>query len=150
MFPRSPTIDGIKRALCKGIYQAKKLATISTTFILVTASLEAISLQYIPYISYLVQFQGKEIRALINSGNKINAIALAYTSKLGFRVHRINIGAQKIDNSILENFSMVLVDFQVENKLGRARFFEEIFLLTNISTEILLGMFFLILNNADI
>ena len=45
---------------------------------------------------------------------------------------------------------MVLADFQVEDKLGRARFFQETFLLADISMEVVLGMPFLTLNNANI
>ena len=45
---------------------------------------------------------------------------------------------------------MVLADFQVEDKLGKARFFQETFLLANISAEVALGMLFLILNNVDV
>ena len=45
---------------------------------------------------------------------------------------------------------MVLASFQVEDKLGRARFFQETFLLANISAEVVLGMPFLTLSNADV
>ena len=38
----------------------------------------------------------------------------------------------------------------MEDKLRRARFFQETFLLANISTEVVLGMPFLILNNANV
>ena len=45
---------------------------------------------------------------------------------------------------------MVLASFQVEDKLGKIRFFQETFLLTDISTGVVLGMFFLTLSNADV
>ena len=45
---------------------------------------------------------------------------------------------------------MVLASFQVEDKFGRARFFQESFLLADISAEMVLGMPFLTLNNAEI
>ena len=54
-----------------------------------------------------------------------------YASKLGLRVRRTNVGAQKIDRSTLETFGMVLASFQVEDKLGRACFFQETFLLAD-------------------
>ena len=38
----------------------------------------------------------------------------------------------------------------MEDKLGKARFFQETFLLANTSIEIILGMPFLALSNADI
>ena len=45
---------------------------------------------------------------------------------------------------------MVLADFQVEDKLGRVRFFQETFLLADISAEIVLDMPFLTFSNANI
>ena len=74
----------------------------------------------------------------------------AYAAKLGLQVRKADIGAQKIDGSTLETFGMVLADFQVEDKLGRVRFFQETFLLANISAEVVLGMPFLTLSNADV
>ena len=74
----------------------------------------------------------------------------AYTSRLGLQVYRTNIGAQKIDGSTFEIFGMVLASFQLEDKLGRARFFQETFLLADISAEVVLGMPFLTFSNANI
>ena len=74
----------------------------------------------------------------------------AYSSKLGLQVHCTDVGAQKIDGSTFKTFGMVLASFFVEDKLGKARFFQETFLLANISAEIVLGMFFLTLSNVDI
>ena len=45
---------------------------------------------------------------------------------------------------------MVIAGFQVEDKLGRARLFQESFLLATTSMEVVLGMLFLTLRNADI
>ena len=45
---------------------------------------------------------------------------------------------------------MVIADFQVENKGGRPKFFQEIFLVANIKFEVILGMLFLKLSNADV
>ena len=45
---------------------------------------------------------------------------------------------------------MVIAAFQVKDKFGRARFFQETFLLANTSMEVVLGMPFLTLSNADI
>ena len=38
-------------------------------------------------------------------------MTLTYAAKLGLKVQKINIGAQKIDGSILKTFRMVLADF---------------------------------------
>ena len=45
---------------------------------------------------------------------------------------------------------MVIVDFQVEDKSGRSRFFQEIFLVADMKFEVILRMFFLKLSNADV
>ena len=73
-----------------------------------------------------------------------------YVLKLGLKVRPTNIGAQKIDSSILKTFEMVRASFQVEDKLGRPWFFQKIFLLADLSMEVVLEMPFLILSNANI
>ena len=45
---------------------------------------------------------------------------------------------------------MVIADFQVEDKASRPRFFQETFLVVNIKFEIILGILFLKISNADI
>ena len=45
---------------------------------------------------------------------------------------------------------MVIAAFQVIDKLGRARFFQETFLLADTTIEVVLGMPFFIFSNADI
>ena len=74
----------------------------------------------------------------------------AYEVHLGLKVRVTNISAQKIDRSSLVTYSMVIALFQIVNKLGRPRFFQETFLLADISMEVVLGMSFLTLSNADV
>ena len=103
-------------------------------------------------IYYSIQFRKDPngIQVLLNSGNEVNAINPAYTLRLSLQVHYTNIRAQKIDGSTLEIFGMVLANFQVEDKLGKIWFFQETFLLANISTKVVLDMPFLILSNANV
>ena len=77
-------------------------------------------------------------------------MTIAYVSKLGLKVHPINVRAQKIDGSTLEIFRIVLASFQVEDKLRRAWLFQETFLVANISAEVVLGMLFPTLCNANV
>ena len=77
-------------------------------------------------------------------------MTLAYAADLGLKVRVTDISAQKIDGSLLATYNMVIAVFQVVNKLGRFWFFQETFLLANISMKVVLGMLFLILNNADV
>ena len=62
---------------------------------------------------------------------------------------KTNVGAQKIDGSVLETFGMVIADFQVEDKGGKPRFFQKTFLVADTKFEVILGMLFLKISNAD-
>ena len=61
-----------------------------------------------------------------------------------------NVSAQKIDGSSRATYGMIIAAFQVIDKLGCSPFFHETFLLANISIEVVLGMRFLTLSNADV
>ena len=77
-------------------------------------------------IYYPVQFwkkKGTIIWALINLGNEINAMTLAYAKQLGPWNRKIDIGAQKIDGLSLDTFGIVIAGFQVIDKLSSAQFF---------------------------
>ncbi len=112
-----------------------------------TASLEA--LQSVPCIRYPVQFQAKQIETLIDSGSEVNAMTPGFTAKLGFISKPTNVGTQKIDGSTLKTYGMASAGFSLQDSLERVRFFEETFLLADISIEVVLGMPFLSLSNAD-
>ena len=131
----------------------KLVLVLATSFSVTETSKEDdVTLEQVPCVYYPLRFQKgtADIRALIDSGSEINAMTRAYASKLGLQVYHSNVGAQKIDGSTLQMFGIVLANFQVEDKLGRTRFFQETFLLANISIEVVLSMSFLILSNADI
>ena len=115
-----------------------------------TRKKDDVALQRVPCVHYLIRFKKKEVQALINSGSEVNAMTPANVSRLGLRVDRTDIKAQKIDGSTLKTFEIVLASFQVKDKLGRTRFFQETFLLADINTEIVLGMPFLILSNTNV
>ena len=110
------------------------------------------TLERMPCVHYPLRFRKEtaDVKALIDSGNEINAMTPAHALKLGLQVYHTDVGAQKIDGSTLQTFGMVLANFQVEDKLGRTRFFQETFLLADISAEVVLGMPFLTLSNADV
>ena len=62
---------------------------------------EDVPLQKVTCVHYLIRFKKKEVQALIDSGSEVNAMSLAYTSNLGLKVRHTDVGAQKIDGSIL-------------------------------------------------
>ena len=104
----------------------------------------------VPYIHYLVQFQEKQIKALFDSGSEVNFMSPTYAEKLGLKTWKTNVRNQKINSSALEIFGMVIADFQIEDKGGRPRFFQKAFLMTNTKFEMILGIPFLKISNADI
>ena len=67
----------------------------------------------VPCIYYPVWFQKdqEQVRALLDSGNKLNAMNLAFAWKVGFHIRKTNVRAQKIDSSALEIFGMIIADF---------------------------------------
>ena len=78
------------------------------TFMSMTkASKEApeITLDRVLYIHYPVQFEknksNSNVSVMIISGSKINTMTPAYATKLGFKVWRINVRAEKIESSLL-------------------------------------------------
>ena len=73
-----------------------------------------------------------------------------YAWKLRFKIWKTNVEAQKIDGSALEIFRMIIADFQMEDKASRPRFFQETLLVANTKFEVILGMLFLKISNADV
>ena len=94
--------------------------------------------------------EDKDVRALIDLGSEVNAMHPAYATKLSLHTRKIDIGVQKINGSHLDTFGIVIAECSVKDKLGRVQFFQETFLLANISLEVILRMLFLTLSKADI
>ena len=130
---------------------AKKLVSVSATSTLVTGAREE-ALECIPYICYPVQFKKDKtpVQALIDSGSEVNAIHPSFVKQLGLFIRPTDVGAQKIDGTTLNTHGMVVAAFSVEDKAYRVRFFEETFLVANVSPEVVFGMPFLTLSNADV
>ena len=61
-----------------------------------------------------------------------------------------NVGAQKIDGTTFETYEMVVAAFSVINQADRVRFFEETFLVANISPDVVFEMPFFTLSGADV
>ena len=75
---------------------------------------------------------------------------LAFAKKLGFVVQITNVGAQKINNIILETYGMVLAVFSVTDQVDKVKFFKETFLVANVSPDVILEILFLTLSSTDI
>ena len=74
----------------------------------------------------------------------------AFAERLGLVVQATNVGTQKIDDTTLETYGMMVAAFSVTDQADRVRFFEEIFLVANVSPDVVLGMPFLTLNGANV
>ena len=114
---------------------------------------EDITLDFVPYIHYLVHFwkSSGNIEALIDFGSEVNAITPTYTLKLGLRVQKTDIGAQKIDGSSLAIYRIVVAVFQVKDKPERFRFFRffrKTILLVDSSLAVILEKPFLFLRRS--
>lgn len=73
-----------------------------------------------------------------------------YVVKLDLTIQKTGIGVQKIENFSLEIYSMVLAKFLLQNSIKKVRLLKEIFLLANISMEMILELSFLSLGNAGV
>ena len=132
--------------------EVKKLVSILATSTSITGAREE-ALERVSCIHYLVQFKGTnktQVQALINSGNEVNSIQPIFVKELGLPIRPADIGAQKIDGITLDTYGMVVVAFSMTDKANRVRFFEETFLVANISLEVVFEMLFLTLSGADV
>lgn len=90
------------------------------------------------------------MKALIDSSSKVNVMTLAYAIKLDLTTQKTSVGAQKIDNLLLETYDMTSARFSIQDNLKRVQFFEKTFLLADSSMEMALEMPFLSFSNANI
>ena len=137
--------------------RVKKLVTVSATSTPVTVVREeevdenlGTNLARVPYIRYPINFGKKSVLALLNSDSEVNTVHPAFAKELGLPIRPTDMGAQKIDGTILETYRMVVAAFSMEDKANQVRFFEVTFLVANVSPEIVLGMPFLTLSGADV
>ena len=139
--------------------------SVSTTSTSVTENSEettlvsAKELERVTYIQYLIAFPGGvtqngsalgPVLALLDSSSEVNAMHPAFAERLGLVVRTTNVGAQKIDGTTLETYEMVVAAFSVTDQANRVKFFEEIFLVANVSPDVVFGMPFLTLSGADV
>ena len=112
------------------------------------------ALERVLCIYYLVQFKKNrseaQVQALIDLWNKVNTIYPAFAKQLGLSIRPTDVVAQKIDGTTLHTYGMVVAAFSVEDKANQVRFFEETFLVANVSPEVVLEIPFLTLSGVDI
>ena len=103
-------------------------------------------------IWYPITFWKKSVpmSVLLDSGSEVNAIHPTFTQEIELPIRPTDVEAQKNDGTILDTFRIVVIAFSVTDKANRVRFFEETFLVANISPKVVLGMSYLTLNDADV
>ena len=101
-------------------------------------------------IRYLINFKKKSVLALLDLSSKVNAVNSAFTKELGLPIRPTDVGAQKIDKITLDIHGIIVAAFSIKNKAYQIRFFEETFLVVNVSPKVVLGMPFFTLSGADV
>ena len=113
--------------------KAKKRVAVLATSTSVTEKKE--ELEPITCIWYLITLKDQN-EALLDSKNEVNIMSQAFANQLGLTIQKTNVRAQKIDDTTLEIYRIVVSTFSVSNKDGREKFFEESFLLGDVKLEI--------------
>lgn len=62
----------------------------------------------------------------------------------------MNVSTQKIDGITLVTYGMIVINFFLQDKHSKDRFFEENFLMADTSIEVVLGILFIFLSNINI
>ena len=88
--------------------------------------------------------------ALLNLGSEINVMHPVFVKKLGLVVQTTNVGTQKINDTTFKTYGMVVATFSVTDQANRVTFFEEIFLVANVSSDVVLRILFFTLSGADV
>lgn len=84
-------------------------------------------------MKYLVIFQSKFIDVLVDLGNEVNAMHLGFNIKLRLVTRPTNIGTQKIDNTYIQMYSMIIAGFSLQDSWEKIWFIKQIFLLADTS-----------------
>ena len=108
------------------------------------------NLAQVSCIRYPINYGKQSVLALLDSGSEINVVHPAFAKELGLPNRPTDVGAQKIDGTMLDIYEMVVAAFSVKNKAHRVRFFEKTFLVANVSPEVVFGMPFLTLSGANV
>ena len=78
------------------------------------------ALECVPYIYYPVRFKKNAdktpVQALINSRSEVSAIYPSFAKQLGLNIRPTDVGAQKIDGTMLDTHGMVVAAFSVLDK----------------------------------
>lgn len=85
-------------------------------------SLDTPPLERVLYIYELIWLKKNwaELKTLVDFSNEVNTMTPAYIDRLSLQIWPTIIKTQMIDNFTLQIFKIVLANFQVKDKFGRA------------------------------
>ena len=148
----TPVTKTREEAVAEAVKTAKAIESIEVGKDGAESKGEYPNLTQVPCIRYLITFRKKSVSmsALLDSGSEVNAIHPTLARKLGLPVRPTDVGRQKVDGTMLDIFGMVVTAFSVTDKANWVTFFEETFLVANVSPEVVFGMPFLTLSGADV
>ena len=66
------------------------------------------------------------VSALFNSSSEVNTIHPTFAQELGLPIMPTDVGAQKIDNIILNTYEMVVVAFSMMDKANQVKFLKRL------------------------
>ena len=87
---------------------------------------------------------------MVNSRNDVNTIHPTFAKQLGLLIRPTDVGTQKINGTALDTHKIIVAGFLVVDKANRVKFFEETFLMANISPKVVFEIPFFILRGADV
>lgn len=82
-----------------------------TSVLIINDSKKKVMLKRVSCIYDPSQIYKEKIGTLLNSKGKINTMSPNYAWKLSFKIQKTNIKAQKIDDSTLQIFGILIIDF---------------------------------------
>ena len=91
-----------------------------------------------------------QTEALLDSKSKVIPMNQVFAFQLGLKIWKTNIGPQKMNDTILKTYWMIVSTFSMLDKYGEKRFLKNCFVLAEIKPDIVFGTLFLIISNADI
>ena len=76
------------------------------------------NLAQVSCIQYFISFRKKSVPVLtlFDSGNKVNAIHLTFVKELDLPIRPTDVGAQKINDTMLYTFGIIVIAFSVTDK----------------------------------
>lgn len=102
------------------------------------------------YIQYSISLWIKSVLVLFDSNIEVNNIYLIFAKELRLLIKPIGVRTQEIDGITLDTYRIVVATFLLTNKANQEKFFEEKFLVANVSLKVVFKMLFLTLNSINI